>query len=214
MTPADTKIRILDAAELIFAKAGFDGASVRAITAEAQVNLAAVHYHFQSKEALFEAVLARRVNPINQRRHQMLDALEAEFSPEPIPAADVLDALLTPVLEESPSLVHMRPLMATVHTLPGSFMHQAFWRLVGPTLDRFLLTLRRSLPHLEPADVMWRLMFSIGALAHVMLMAPLIAERSGGLCDPHDIPGLRRRLINFVSAGVNQPAIQEAVPHA
>ena len=65
--PADTKTRILDAAEKLFGKSGFDATSLRDITAEADVNLAAVNYHFQSKESLIDAVIARRIEPVNQK---------------------------------------------------------------------------------------------------------------------------------------------------
>src|SRR5207249_7612515 len=68
----DTKLRILDAAERLFAQQGFD-VSIRAITDEAGVNLAAVNYHFQSKEALLDAIIARRIEPVNKRRLEMLD---------------------------------------------------------------------------------------------------------------------------------------------
>ena len=77
MTQADTKERILDAAELLFAEHGFSGTSLRAVTGEAEVNLAAVNYHFGSKMGLFKAVVLRRVGPLNEERLRMLDALEA-----------------------------------------------------------------------------------------------------------------------------------------
>ena len=59
---ANTQSRVLDAAERLFAEQGFEGASIRAIVDAANVNLAAVHYHFKSKEALLEAVLLRRIS--------------------------------------------------------------------------------------------------------------------------------------------------------
>ena len=74
----DTRDRILDAAERLFAQQGFDLTSLRALTTEADVNLAAVNYHFGSKERLFEAVLARLIAPINAERLARLDALEAK----------------------------------------------------------------------------------------------------------------------------------------
>ena len=74
----NTKTRLLDTAERLFAHHGIEATSLRTITAEAGVNLAAVNYHFQSKEALMHAVIARRLDPINQRRLAMLDAYEAE----------------------------------------------------------------------------------------------------------------------------------------
>ncbi len=72
-SPPGTKDRILDAAEALFMTHGFEATSLRAITAAAEVNLAAVNYHFGSKEELFEAVLTRRLDPMNQRRVALLD---------------------------------------------------------------------------------------------------------------------------------------------
>src|SRR5437870_13392240 len=71
-----TKQRILDSAERLFADYGFAGVSLRAIIADARVNLAAIHYHYRSKEALFDAVLLRRLQPINRERLKLLDAHE------------------------------------------------------------------------------------------------------------------------------------------
>src|SRR6266849_7254792 len=72
----DTKQRILDSAERLFAENGFDSTSLRTIIADAQVNLAAIHYHFHSKEALLDAVILRRLEPINRHRLEMLDTCE------------------------------------------------------------------------------------------------------------------------------------------
>ena len=67
-----TKDKILDAAERLFARDGFDATSLRAITTEAQVNLAAVNYHFKSKEALMLAVFARHLKPVAEQRKELL----------------------------------------------------------------------------------------------------------------------------------------------
>src|SRR5436189_1262804 len=77
-TSADTKTRILDAAELLFMEHGFEATSLRQLTAAASVNLAAVNYHFGSKEELFQAVLTRRLDPMNQERIDLLDRLEKD----------------------------------------------------------------------------------------------------------------------------------------
>ena len=74
----DTKDRILDAAERLFADKGYSATSLRDITQEAEVNLAAVNYHFGSKEALLTALLERRLDPVNRKRLELLDAAEAE----------------------------------------------------------------------------------------------------------------------------------------
>src|ERR1700744_1904733 len=94
-----TKTRILDAAERLFARDGFEATSLRAITTEAQVNLAAVNYHFQSKEALVQAVIGRRMGPVNARRLALLDACELQAAGAPLPLEQTIDAFLRPVVE-------------------------------------------------------------------------------------------------------------------
>src|ERR1700724_3073889 len=92
-TPLDTKTRILNSAEKLFGKNGFDATSLRDITAEAQVNLAAVNYHFQSKDSLIDAIIERRILPINQRRLEMLDA-----AGHPPSVEQVVESFLSPRL--------------------------------------------------------------------------------------------------------------------
>src|SRR5713226_3885874 len=97
----DTKTRILDTAEKLFGEKGFDVTSLRDITAEAEVNLAAVNYHFQSKDSLIDAVIRRRIVPVNRRRLEMLDAA----GPEPT-VEQIVEAFLAPIIERPiPALV-------------------------------------------------------------------------------------------------------------
>src|SRR6186997_1363866 len=93
-----TKPRILDAAEALFMEHGFEATSLRAITAAAAVNLAAVNYHFGSKEELFEAVLTRRLDPMNEQRIELLTRLEAKAAPAPLSCDRILLALFVPAL--------------------------------------------------------------------------------------------------------------------
>ena len=79
-----------------FSSRGFSATSLRAITAKAGVNLAAVNYHFGGKEALILAVVHRLIDPLNQRRLQLLDELEAGGEPA---LEEILDAFLRPALE-------------------------------------------------------------------------------------------------------------------
>src|SRR2546428_5463252 len=74
--PHETRTRILDAAEELFMLHGFEGTSMRQLTAKAGVNLAAVNCHFGSKDALIEAVFRRRLDPMNAARIAALDELE------------------------------------------------------------------------------------------------------------------------------------------
>src|SRR5213080_4689568 len=93
-----TKERILDSAESLFMEHGFEATSLRSITAAAAVNLAAVNYHFGSKEELFQAVLTRRLDPMNHDRLTLLTRLEAEAAPRPLSCEKILGAMFIPAL--------------------------------------------------------------------------------------------------------------------
>src|SRR5712664_2775130 len=95
---ADTKTRILDAAELLFMEHGFEATSLRQLTSAAGVNLAAVNYHFGSKEELFQAVLTRRLDPMNQERIDLLDRVAREAGGKAPTCEKILFAMLIPAL--------------------------------------------------------------------------------------------------------------------
>src|SRR5688500_4112556 len=97
-TSADTKTRILDAAELLFMEHGFEATSLRSLTTAASVNLAAVNYHFGTKEELFQAVLTRRLDPMNQERIELLERVEREAAGKPMSCEKILFAMLIPAL--------------------------------------------------------------------------------------------------------------------
>jgi AcrR family transcriptional regulator len=77
-----TKTRIAHSTEMLFLQRGYEGTSLRAITTEANVNLAAVNYHFGSKEELFSMLLTERLDPLNNERAQRLDALKEKGGPD------------------------------------------------------------------------------------------------------------------------------------
>src|SRR5260370_4062001 len=90
--------RILDVAEELFMQRGFEGASMRMLTAKAGVNLAAVNYHFGSKHALIEAVFRRRLDPMNVARIAALDQLEAAAPGRVLAPESIIRAFISPGL--------------------------------------------------------------------------------------------------------------------
>src|SRR5512139_2982341 len=88
----DTRARILRAAEALFVEQGFADTSLRMITARAEVNLAAVNYHFGSKEELIREVFQRHLEPLNAARIAYLDRLEAQAKGQPLSVARVIEA--------------------------------------------------------------------------------------------------------------------------
>jgi AcrR family transcriptional regulator len=195
----DTKGRILDAAEKLFGNNGFDATSLRDITAEADVNLAAVNYHFQSKESLIDAVIARRIQPVNRKRLEMLEAAGAHPALE-----QILIAFLGPVFDQDPRAV--APLMARILATPDIFVTQLFKRHIAAISERFVEALGNALPDLSRTELLWRLHFTAGAMAHVLARGHLLPEITHGECDPSDRPAVLARLITFTAAGLRADA--------
>ena len=204
----DTKTRILDAAERNFAEHGFRAASLRTIIADAGVNLAAVHYHFGSKEALIEAVFARRIQPLNQKRLALLDEIECKAKGSRLPLEKIIQAFLTPALhlatDRKMGPVAMRLFGRTIAE-PGEEMQTLLKTQFSNVFQRFLEAFSRALPNV-PKDVLcWRMHFLIGSMAHLLCMGPLIKQISNGLCDASDTDLVLKQLVRFVAAGLKAP---------
>lgn len=194
-----TKRKILDTAERLFAEYGYSATSLRHIIAEARVNLASIHYHFGTKMELLEQVLLRKAVPMNERRLMLLDRFESEASPRPAPVEKILEAFVDPVIltEKSPDFVKLLGRMYAEGIMP-----QMAQRHFQPMINRFLSALRRALPELREEELLWRMYFAAGALAHVLTARP------------EALPGTRREspsvlsrmLIEFLSNGFRGPA--------
>ncbi len=205
-----TKARILDAAESLFMAHGFEATSLRAITASADVNLAAVHYHFGSKEELFQSVLARRLDPMNRARLELLARLESEAAPSPLPCERVLTAFLSPALtlarDPARGGKDFLRLLGRAYADPAPFIRHFLAEQYGVTIARFKAAFARALPHLPARELSWRLHFIMGALSYTLAgtdALKLIAE-----LNPHDTANdevLLRRLAPFLLAGLTAP---------
>jgi AcrR family transcriptional regulator len=196
----DTKSRILDTAEKLFALNGFKPTSLRDITADAQVNLAAVNYHFQSKDQLIDAVIARRIEPVNRRRIEMLDALGPDATLE-----QILTAFLAPVLELP---VESVPLMGRMMSEPDLFMERIYRKHLQPLARRFHEKLTHVLPDLPAPERLWRLYFTAGVMTHVLTWSSVLPEMSGGMCHIGDRQALLDRVISFVAAGFRAAPVE------
>jgi AcrR family transcriptional regulator len=202
----DTKSRILDSAEKLFGLNGFEATSLRDITAEAQVNLAAVNYHFQTKESLIDAVIARRIEPVNQRRVEMLEAAGPNPSIE-----QILTAFLAPVLDQNLAIVV--PLLGRMMSDPTQFVERVFKKHLAPVSRRFQDALQKELPELPRAELVWRLHFTVGVMTHTMSWSQVLRDLSGGLCDVSDRGALVERIVAFAVAGFRVPAPEPAHRH-
>src|ERR1700674_1272986 len=127
----DTKSKILDSAEKLFGMNGFDATSLRDITAAADVNLAAINYHFQSKDSLIDAIVARRIQPVNTRRLELLEAA----GPNPT-VEQVLKAFMAPVIQVKVDAIV--PLMGRILSNPELFVERVFHKHLAPVSQRFV----------------------------------------------------------------------------
>ena len=173
MSQPDTKQRILSAAEHHFARDGYHATSLRSITATAKVNLAAVNYHFGSKEALLEAVIERRLSPLNESRLAQLETLlnQAVLIGELPACRDILRTFIEPTLnlrQQGSETEDFVALIGRILAEPRGIAMSIFMHHMEPLMERLFQALSLSLPKLSRETLFWRLHFAIGSLSHIM----------------------------------------------
>lgn len=212
MATADTKDRILDAAETLFAQQGFSSTSLRAVIAEAGVNLAAVHYHFGSREELVRAVFHRRFEPINRERLELLAALEAAPARRASRRLEqILDILLRPLLraarERAGEWAVVSQLVGRAHTDADFVVRRILHDQFRDVFERFSAALAECLPHLGQEELLCRFHFVITAMAVTLVHGDDIRALSDGRLDPgHDPEVFANRWTAFAAAGLRAPA--------
>lgn len=211
----DTKTAILDAAERLFAEHGFHATSLRDITREASANLAAVNYHFGSKDSLITAVISRRLEPINRQRLELLDGIELEANDRPASLERLIEAFARPVLEAAcgPPGSSVAPLLGRMYTEPKGFIIRLFNQHFRELASRFRAAFGRVLPGLPVEDLLWRIHLMIGGLAHTLAAPNLLHAISDGRCDPTDVEEALRQLTAVFAAGLRAPAVSRVQRH-
>jgi AcrR family transcriptional regulator len=214
MSRGETKARILDAAERLFAERGIDGSSLRAVTREAEVNLAAVHYHLGSKQALLEAVMARRIDPVNQARLERLEELEGAAQGNPVAVEELLGAFLEPALRlvanKEGGLLFAR-MMCRAYWEAGESFRDAVVSQFRGVGERFGAALAQSLAPMPLTEVFVRFQYMLGVMIHE-LADPQRLRRGGPFEIPEaDLDTRLARLVTFLAAGFRAPV--ESAPH-
>jgi len=199
-----TKERILGAAETLFARHGFAGASLRQVTAAANVNLAAVNYHFGSKDNLIEEVFRRRLDELNTRRIAALNDALAAGAPR---LEDVLAAFIRPALDlsldESGGHAFMR-VLARAYAEHDERLRKFLSDNYGHVLREFAVVFARLLPLLDKEELYWRLDIITGALTHSMAdFGPM--KRRGSVSEEVHRERTATHLIRFAAAGLRAP---------
>jgi len=207
----DTKELILDAAEQLIAEKGIDAVSLRAITAAADVNLAAVHYHFGSKEALVGRVFARRIEPINAERIRLLDEALQRAGDGPLPLEDVLHALFAPAIrvmaEHERGQLFMR-VCGRIYAEQAEYLHQVFEEQFENLVKRIRVAMQRALPEGDTASRTWGTHFAVGTMVHTMMESDKLKRFSGGMCDPANTDEVISCMVRFSAAGMRALAAE------
>lgn len=209
MRGTDTKTALLDAGERLFADRGFAATSLRDLTAAAGTNLAAVNYHFGSKDALAKAVLHRRIAPINAERLRRLAALPARAG-----VAAIVRAFVEPPLthgcddddDDEPAPERMCRVFGRLSVEQPPFLRAFLEQQFRAVATRFHAALQRVLPGLDGAAIWWRLHFVVGAMAHTLQNSHLLPSLSRGTCGPVDRAALCEQLVAFATGGLRAAA--------
>jgi AcrR family transcriptional regulator len=205
----ETQIRILDAAEELFMQHGFEGTSMRMLTAKAGVNLAAVNYHFGSKDALIEAVFRRRLDPMNAERIAALERLEKEAAGRPLEAAQIIRSFIGAglrMIEDARGGRNFIRLLGRTYTDPQKPIRALIGSLYAPAMERFKAAFERALPQMPRDELIWRMHFMFGTLAYTLAATDTVQLIAG--CKPedrYDARLLEERLAAFLVAGLLAP---------
>ena len=182
---ASTRERLLQAAEWLFIERGYEAMSLRQITRRADANLAAVNYHFGSKELLVHEMLAKRLDRLNRERLQLLACCERQEE-QPLEAAAVLSVLFVPALRLSRppagDPVFMR-LLGRIYSDPSPFIRDYLQQHYRPIYERFFEAFSRALPEWPRNELSMRLRFCLQSLSGLLAgenMDELIAALSVG----------------------------------
>lgn len=195
-----TKDRILGAAEELFAQHGFAGTSLRQVTSHADVNIAAVNYHFGSKENLVNEVFRRRMDEMTAAR---LSQLEAACRDRPGDLGAVLAAFVEPALamaQEGHSGGAFVRVIARAYAEKNDNLRKFLSDHYGHVLREFAKAIAACVPGLSKEELYWRLDFLAGALTYAMADFGLI-KRPAGVSEAEHRAHAARELIRFAEAG-------------
>ncbi len=199
---AETLEQILDAAEYLFSKNGLHGVTLRDVAKRVGVHTTLLHYYFEDKNNLFEAVFARRASVTSERRVAALDRYEAEAGDNPTVEGALhafLDTDLDLYTEGGEGWMNYAAFGALVSNTPeGAALMDVHF---DPVVLKLIGILRRALPDYSDEDIFWGYHFVTGALMNTLARTGRIDRLSGGVCHSDDFPAVKARIARFMAAG-------------
>jgi AcrR family transcriptional regulator len=199
---AETLEQILDAAEFLFSKHGLYGVTLRDVALKVGVHTSLMHYYFEDKLALFNAVFARRAKVTSDRRIKALDEYEKRAAGKPT-VEDALHVFLDTdfdlYIEGDEGLRNYAAFCAQLANTPEGA--ELFDRHFDPVVLKLIAILKKALPEVSKRDIFWGYHFVTGSFMHALARSGRIDRLSGGLCKSDDLKAVKARLADFLAAG-------------
>ena len=194
--------QILDAAEFLFSRNGLYGVTLSDVAKRVGIHTTLVHYYFQDKQTLFEAVFARRAGVTSSRRMTALEEYEAEAGDSPTVEGALhafLDTDLDLYYEGGEHWMNYGAFSARVSNTPeGAALMDVHF---DPVVLKLVGILKRALPDYSAEDIFWGYHFVTGALMNTLARTGRIDRLSGGVCRSDDFPAVKQRITRFIAAG-------------
>lgn len=199
---AETLEQILDAAEYLFSRDGLHGVTLRDVAQRVGVHTTLLHYYFDDKKGLFEAVFARRAKVTSDLRMEALKRYEAAAGDAPTVEGALhafLDTDLDLYLEGGEAWMNYAAFCARVSNTPeGAALMDVHF---DPVVLKLVSILKRALPDTSEEDIFWGYHFVTGSLMNTLARTGRIDRLSGGLCKSDDFGAVKRRMARFMAAG-------------
>lgn len=202
------KRRLLDAAEQLFAERGFEAVSVRDITKQAGANVAAVNYHFGSREQLVMLVITRHFHPINEERLARLESVEKKWAGKAVPLEELIDTLVRPlagaVRKSEMSERWLCKLLGRIFAMQDEDLPEAVENRMQHLLNRFRKALAKALPSVSSEELTWRTHFVTGGMIQMLMQQDQPQRTGNGASGGPALEASLGRFIRFAAAGLRE----------
>lgn len=194
---------ILDTSEDLFAQLGYFGVTIKDVADRMGIHPALIHYYFDGKKALFDAVFERRVEYAVKTRTAGLDAYEAEVGDQPTLEGALrayYDGAFDVYVNDDEGWRNFGRIFAQVNNAPG-YGAEKMDTYFDPMVLRLIDLLKKALPDATPEDLFWSFQFTSGAYSLILSRTGRIDRLSGNLCKSDDFEAVRDRFVTFMAAG-------------
>lgn len=195
---------ILDTAEELFSQHGYFGVTIKDVADKMGIHAALIHYYYDGKKALFDAVFERRVDYAVTVRTAGLDAYEAEVGNQPTIEGALrayYDGAFDVYINGDEGWRSFGRIFAQVNNAPG-YGAEKMDTYFDPLVLRLIGLLKKALPDAKLEDLFWSFQFTSGAYTLILSRTGRIDRLSGGLCASDDFEAVRERFVTFMAGGL------------